>query len=153
MTRLDEAFLAILTTYESKLNDARLSGGLLEDVNTIIRADQTRPKPLTPAVWIFPKPAMQTQKLSLTESWDLPVQLVAIVKEKDPLIGYNKAFMLASRARSVILETRNLGLGYVRDTLSQSFEPGSPVDINKQGKIKNLHANSATIVTRFEVRE
>lgn len=147
--RLDEAYLAILTAYKSMLDDARVSGGLLEDVETIIRADQERPTPHTPAVWIFPKPAMENGSFNIKESWELPVQLTAIVREKDPLLGYNRAFTLAARSRSVILEDRGLGLDYVRDTLSKSFEPGQP----PSGKLKNLHAHNAVVVTRFEVLE
>lgn len=147
--RLDQAYTAILTAYESYLKDAMLPGNLLSDVNTVIRADHTRPKPVTPAVWIFPQPAMQNQTFARKETWELPVQLTAIVKEKDPLIGYNKAFELSAKARSVILAKRDLGLDYVRDTLSKSFAYGKPSD----NKLKNLHYHDAVVVTRFEVFE
>lgn len=147
--RLDQAYNAILTNYHSMLTDAMLPGNLLSEVKTVIRADQKRPKPLTPAIWIFPHASIQNQSMSMKEDWNLPIQLTSIVREKDPIIGYNKAFELSAKARSVILENRGLGLNYVRDTVSKSFEPGKPPEAN----LKNLHSHNALLITRFEVLE
>jgi hypothetical protein len=147
--RLDEAFSGIITAYNSMLTDATAEDGLLADVETIIRADQSRPIPKPPSIWIFPHASIQNQSMSIKESWELPVQLVAIVKENDPIIGYNEAFRLSALARSVILQNRNLSLPYVRDTISKSFEPTTP----PKGKSKNLHSHSSLLITRFEVME
>jgi hypothetical protein len=149
--RLDEAIDGILTAYHQHLDNARESGGLLETmgVKTVIRADHRRPQPLTPAIWVFPNLAMQNQSMSIKEDWEIPIQLTAIIQEKDPIYGYNQAFKLAALARSVILQDRNLGLYYVRDTISKSFETGQP----PESRHKNLHAHNSLMITRFNTLE
>lgn len=147
--RFDEAYEGIINAYNDCLEAAKVEGALLEDVKTVIRGDRTRPTPKPPAIWIFPMTSLNNQTMALSEDWTLPVQLIAVVKSNDPIKGYYESFKLASKARSVILKDRNLGLEYVRDTISNSFEATDEGTGNKS----NLYAHYAILWTHFNVYE
>lgn len=146
--RFDEAYEEILYAYNKILTEATEQGGLLEGVKSIIRGDRSRPTPKAPAIWIFPQTSVQNQTMSIKEDWDLPIQLIAIVKNTDPVLGYYESFKLASKARSVILQNRKLGLKFVSDTISKSFSP-----TDAPNNRKNLYAHYSLLNTRFYVLE
>lgn len=158
MTNLmfDEAYESIIDAYYNILEAERTktgglitkSGGLIEDTNTIVRGDRIRGRPEAPAVWIFPMLAVNNQSMTIKEDWTVPVQLVAVVEDDDPVSGYYAAFKLASRSRSTILKDRSLGLNFVNDTISNSFDRTDPPN-----KRKNLYAHFALLWTNFWVLE
>ncbi len=147
--RFDEAYEGIINAYYEIIKAGQLEGNLLENVKTVVRSDRTRPTPKPPAIWIFPLSSINNQTMSRMEDWTLPVQLIAVVKNNDPIIGYYESFKLASKARSVILKNRKLGLEYVRDTVSHSFEATDEGTNNRN----NLYAHYALLWTNFNVYE
>lgn len=144
----EDAYEGVLNAYYNLLEAERKENGKLEDVKSIVRGDRSKPTPKPPTIWIFPVTSTNNQSFSRMEDWELPVQLIAITKNADPMEGYYESFKLAARARSVILKNRKLGLNYVRDTISKSFEPTS-VPNNR----KNLYAHFALLFTHFNVLE
>lgn len=143
-----DAFEDIVDAYDSILKAEIKTGGLLENVKTIVRGDRTRPNPTPPSIWIFPQTGLNNQTMSIKEDWELPVQLVAIVKDTDPIQGYYNSFKLAANARSAILKNRKLGVECVRDTVSKSFN-ATQAPNNR----KNLYAHFALLNTHFNVLE
>lgn len=148
--RLDEAFEAVVDAITNMLTAATTGVGLLSDVKAIIRGDRARPRPATPAVWVFAEAANPAhQPTTIQESWTLPVVLAAIVKSEDPEEGYRLASSIAARARSVVLADRTLGLRQVvQDTRSGRFEPGGPW--HQEG---NLYSAVAVVQVTFRIRE
>lgn len=151
---LHEALEGISIAYKNTLEDACSGSGLLvnEGVENIVELKKVRkPKPKPPTIWVKLIKSMNNQSMSLKESWTLPVALIAIVQDKDQIIGEEKATRLASLARSSILQNRNLDLFYVRDTISKEFDYYDERLI--ESGHKNLHAHHALMWTRFEVYE
>jgi len=148
--RLDEALEHILTTVESRLRTATEGDGLLSGVEEIVRGDRARPRPATPAVWIFAETANPDHgQSSLHEMWRIPIVLTPIVKSDNPTKGYSEATRLAARARSVILNDKQLGSpSLVRDIKSGRFECSAPW--HNDG---NLYSAVAVIDVVFILRE
>ena len=120
------ALKAEITLHESE--DEEAAAPLLEANLTIVRGDRSRPRPATPAIWVFPEAAsIEHNPRTLAETWRLPIALVSIWKDDDPEEGYKMASSLAARARSVVIRDRSLGKrSYVQDTRSGRFEASAP---------------------------
>ncbi len=148
--RLDQAINQIIDAIVNSIEEEVRDGGLLEEVNTVIRGDKTRPKPETPSIFVFTDVARaEASPRTLAEQWRLPVILVVTVKDNDPEEGYRLATELSAKARSVVLRDRSLGLRrIVQDTKSLRFEASSPH--NQQGA---LHGAAATIEVLFTILE
>lgn len=148
--RLDEAFEAILNAVFEKLKAAQEEGELLEEVETVVRGDRARPRPMTPALWVFAEQANPTHTpTSMQESWELPLVLTPIYKTDIPEEGYEKASEMAAKARSVILKDRTLGLReIVQDTRSGRFEPSGPWHSEGQ-----LYSAVAVVIVTFRIKE
>lgn len=148
--RLDEAIGQILDSIEEALTNATEEGELLEGVQSIVRGDRARPRPLTPAVWIFAETANPDYtRTSLHEIWTLPIVLTPIIQSEIPEEGYKEATKLAARARSVVLNDRLLGLpDVVRDCKSGRFEPSAPW--HNEGK---LYSAVAVVTVIFLIKE
>jgi hypothetical protein len=82
-----------------------------------------------PALWLVTEPARNNQTTQgLAESWTMAVHVAALVKNDDQEAGSKLASQLAAKARAVILANRRLGgaplgLAYVNDVVSTSFDP------------------------------
>ena len=148
--RLDQAINLIIDAVVDAIEAETTEGGLLEEVNTIVCGDKTRPKPEPPSVFIFTDVARaQESPRTLAEQWRLPVILVVTVKDDDPEGGYRLATELTAKARSVVLRDRSLGLRrFVQDTKSLRFEAGGPN--NQQG---SLHGAATTVEVLFTILE
>jgi len=148
--RLDEAVEAILMSIKGSLVAATVDGGLLQDVNSVVRGDRARSRPEAPTIWVFADIAQMTgTPTTLRETWKFPVILTAIYKEpEDPEVGYSQASKLAALARSVVLQDRTLGLQFVQDTKSTRFEVSSPW--HKEG---DLYASVAVVEVTFAILE
>ncbi len=144
--RLNEAFEqvmeAVQATLEAKKDELEIA--------TVIRGDRARPRPQTPAVWIFAENAqIDHTSTSIQEKWKLPIVLAAIVKDDNTEAGYTKASNLAALSRSALLKDRTLGLrSFVQDVRSSRFEPSGPW--HNDG---NLYCSVAVVDVIFLVRE
>lgn len=152
--RLDEAFEAIITAIVQELEEEKEKGsdGLLEELETIIRGDRARPRPATPALWVFAEQANPSHDTSaIQESWELPVVITPVCKSDDPEDGYRQATRLASRARSVVMRNRTLGLRpTVQDIKSGRFEPSAPWHSDDK---RSLFTAVSVVVVKFRIKE
>ena len=148
--RLDEAYEKIIEGIMDALQAANVEGGLLEEANSIVRGDRARPRPDTPAIWVFAETANpETTPRTIAETWVLPVSLTAIWKSDDPLTGQQQSTKLAALARSVVIKDRTLGgLAFVQDTKSGRFEPSGPH--HNEGQ---LYGSAAQIRITFVICE
>ena len=148
--RLDEAYDAIVDAIVAKLELAKEPGGLLEGTESIVRGDRARPRPPTPALWVFAETATpEHSPTTIQERWQLPVVLAAIFKTDDPELGYKEASRMAARARSVILKDRTLGLRpVVQDTRTSRYEPSGPW--HNEGQ---LYGAVAVLQVTFRIKE
>jgi hypothetical protein len=155
--RLDQAFDGIMDAVVAKLEAARAAAteetpaGLLADVQSIVRGDRARGRPDEPAIWVYAETAnVRSRPTTIREGWELPLALVAIVKNDNPEEGYNEASRLSALARHVVLRDANdrpertFGLAYVQDTRSGRYEPSGPW--HRDG---NLFASVAVVVVTF----
>lgn len=148
---LHEALGEILDAVVETLKGANVKGGLLEEVETIVRGDRARPRPSLPGLFVYADVARNEHAhRALHETWALPVIIVATVKnDDDPEEGYREATALAARARSVaITKGRRLGLDFVQDVASTQFEASGPW--MREG---SLFLSAATIEVRFTILE
>ena len=148
--RLDEAFENIITSIEKKLSEATAEGELLHGVESVVRGDRARPRPPTPAIWIFAEQANPAHEpTTIRERWTLPVVLTAIYQADDPEEGYRRSSEFAAKARSVVLQDRSLGYrDFVQDTRSGRFEPSGPW--HTEGR---LYGAVAVIEVTFIIKE
>ena len=149
---LDVAFEGIIDAYYTALKTATTTleetPAPLQGVKTVVRGDRKRGKIQEPALWIFPQTSINNQSNSIREDWTLPVQIIAVTKHKDPILGYYSAFRLASKARSTILKDRKLGLEYVIDTISQEFKATEAPNTRN-----GLYAHYVLLKTKFNCIE
>lgn len=148
--RLDEAYEQIMDAIMTALAAENITGGLLEGVNSIVRGDRARPRPTTPAIWVFAETAQpQDTPRTIAEVWELPVSLTAIYKSDDPEVGQTESTKLAALARSAVIKDRQLGgLTFVQDTKSGRFEPNGP-----QHNEGQLYGSAAQIKIKFVICE
>lgn len=99
----------------------------LHGVN-IVRGDRSRPRPQTPALWVFAETAQpEHNPRALAETWELPIVITPIIKSDDPEDGYRQATTLAAQARSAVIAGRDLDLrDFVQDVRSGRFEASAP---------------------------
>jgi hypothetical protein len=127
-TAINEILDGMLESIEA----ATASGGALQGVALVARADRAEPRPDTPAVYIAPKALTlssgDNRTLNATETWVLPIEITGVVMEKCPIDGYSEATDLTARARAVLLThtSSNFGLDYVRQVASNKFDPAGP---------------------------
>jgi len=127
--RLDEALEGITKAFVEAIEKEIKEDGLLPDVAEVIRGDKARVQPKTPNLWVFPEvDARQVHEpTTIREKWELPVNIVSVVKDDDPEEGYRRANELASKGRSAILKDRTLGLrDVVQDTKTLRFVFSGP---------------------------
>ena len=151
---LEDAVEAIIDAMVDRIDAARQESesgqdNPLVDVKEVVRGNRTRPMPKLPAIWVVPQTATNASTSpGLAEVWSMPVTIAAMVKSDDPEQGGRDAARLASRARSVVLGGRRLGLEYVNDVVSTSLNP-----VAVHGANVNIHATDAVVTVRFLIRE
>lgn len=119
---LDDAINHIEDKIEELLNKEKIKGGLLEEAKEISIDYKVKNKPKPPSVFITFGEATNTQShSSLREYWTIPIHLIAVSKNSDINLGRRQATRLTSRARSILLKDRSLGLGFVMDVQSNTF--------------------------------
>ncbi len=148
--QLDEVINDILDNIVDMLKDATATDEALDGVAVVVRGDRSRPRPKTPALWVFGETAQpQPQPRTIAETWHLPVVITPIVKATDPEAGYREATKWAARARSVVLKKRDLGLrDYVQDTRSARFESSAPWH-----RRETLYSAVAAVLVVFTILE
>lgn len=147
---LPQAIEEIADAVEALLLAQIAPAGMLEDVATIVLGERTRARPELPAVYAYLSTAAVAQaNLALREAWQLPLTLVTLVQEDEPETGWRKAMDYTAKARSVVLENRRLGLAYVNDIVSTSFEPAYQTQVDN----RTIYGAAATVTVRFTVFE
>jgi hypothetical protein len=147
---LAEAFDAIVAAIASALEDWATQGMPLSDVRSVVRGDRSRPMPALPAIWVVPEAATQEGgTFGDPETWVMPVTLAALVKSDDPETGGRECARLAADARKAVLSDRRLGLEYVVDTVSTTFDGAA----RSSERNRNLFWADATVRVRFGVEE
>jgi hypothetical protein len=150
MVDLAESLDGILGAIATALDAAAVTDGSLAEVRQIVRGDRARPQPKMPALWVVPDEARSDDtSLGLAEVWEMPVHLIALVKDDDPEAGKQLAIGIAARARTVVLRQRRLRppltLGYVNDIVSTAFDPGA----NRGPQNRVLAWADATVTVRW----
>lgn len=153
---LHEAIDEILDALKGQLEAATVTpvppaeAGLLADVATVVIGERSRPRPQMPALWVFGGVAVNTHVTAgLRETWELPVDLVAVVQGDDPEAAYRLATSVAARARTIALEDRRLDLAYVNDIVSTRFESSRQFNVDN----RTIYSAAATVTVRFSVYE
>lgn len=140
----------IMEAAHNRLLDATADGELLEDVKSesVIKGDRARPHPELPAVWVFGGAASaDSTSHGLAEIWSYPITVAGLVKNEDPLVGYDEATDLAARAVQVLLtKERRLGLKFVADVTAINFDPSSSQNSDDK---RSLFWASGDINVRF----
>lgn len=149
--RLDEALDAVLDAIKDLLTDAIAEDHLLEGVESIVIGERSRPRPDMPAIWVLAGLAQnQHTTAGLRETWLLPIDLVSVVQGDEPEDARRLAGRLAARARTVVMSSsRRLGLEYVNDIVSTSFEPASEHEIDN----RTIYSAAATVTARITIHE
>lgn len=152
---LDSAIDQIYDAIKSRLEDLR--GDLLSDFESVIMGDWTHVGFDLPTLWVVPDVAILDPDGSgfLAEVWEIPVAMVAFAWDDDPAVGYREANRLAALARVGILKYdddkkyRRLGLSFVNDVRSTSFEPARTTPVDN----RTLFGAAAIVTVRFTVLE
>lgn len=149
--RLDEAIDAVLDAIKGLLTTAQSTGELLEDVESIVIGERSRPRPDLPAIWVLSGVAQnQHTTAGLRETWLLPIDLVSVVQGDEPEDARRLAGRLAARARTVVMSnSRRLGLAYVNDIVSTSFDAASEHEIDNQ----TIYSAVAIVTARITIHE
>lgn len=148
---LSESIEAILDAMVAAIEAETDPSDTLEEVKEVVRGERARPQPKMPAVWVVPEPARNTQTTQgLAEAWTMAVHIAALVKDDDQVRGQKLASQLAAKARAAVLAPeagggRRLGLAYVNDIVSVSFDPFG----NRGPENKILHWGDAVVQVRW----
>jgi hypothetical protein len=151
---LTESINGILDAMKAALVAEQGEGNELAKVKAVVRGPRARPQPDMPALWLVPEPARNNQTTQgLAESWTMAVHVAALVKSADEEAGPKLAAELAAKGRAVILayqpeggvSPRRLGLPYVNDIVSTSFDPFG----NRGPENRVLHWADAVITVRW----
>lgn len=131
----------------------------LDGIRSVVRGDRARPMPMLPAVWVVPEPARTTSSATrsnraagspaISEVWEMPVRIAALVASDDAEQGARDAVRYAALARKAALSARRLGLEYVNDVSSTTFDAAD----RRSATNRNLHTADATVSVTFWVRE
>lgn len=119
---LHDALEQVINHYADVCTAATDTGGLLEHVTEVVSGGRARRRPDPPYLWVTVGAANAEHAHAMHEQWQVAVLLNAFVQSEDPEDGWLDAMLTASRARTVVLDDRDLGLGFVED--SQSAELG-----------------------------
>lgn len=152
---LHTATTQIRNALESRLET--LQATLLSDFKTIVIGDRARVGVLEdpPFLWALPDQARTVELHALQEVWEWPFALIAFTKGDDPEADSLEAMRLANLARVGALKYdddsgyRKLGLAFVNDLQSISFEPARPTPIDN----RLLYSAAAVIQIRFTILE
>lgn len=155
-TSLADATEAIKAAMLARLTAQKVEDGALEEVATLLMGDRYRAGPTLPLVMIVPDTAInENNTAGLTETWVMPFGIVSVVQQMaDPVAGLALAGVLAAEARAVALgrglsgRPRDLGLAYVNDIVSVSFDPANEVQIRDA----TIYSAAAVVAVRFQVR-
>lgn len=120
--RLDDALEQVVDHCANVCTTATADGGLLDGIAEVVKGSRARRRPDPPYLWVTVGAATCTHATALHEQWEIALLFNAFVQSEDPEEGWLDAMLWASRARSVVLADRQLGLGFVED--SQSAELG-----------------------------
>lgn len=146
---LDAALEGIAQAAKAVLTGATESGEVLEDVVSVVLSERARPRPELPAIYIFLATAQATTGMGLRETWVVPLTIVSLVRDDDPEAGYLTCMSMTSRARSVLMANRRLGLAYVNDLVSVTFEPAYQTQVDN----RTIYGAGATVAVRFTTFE
>lgn len=147
---LPQAVNGILTASEAMLNAEAIEAGALEGIAAVVLGERSRGRPDLPCLYIFAASAnVQPTRMALREEWTMPLTVVCLVQLDEPEEGYLQSMDYASRARSVLLADRKLGLEYVNDVVSASFEPAYQTSVDN----RTIYGAAATVNVRFTVYE
>ena len=107
-----------------KLNDARVPGGPLEDVESVVYGDRANLQDLNHyMIWVIPVAHVPVHRGGHTAQHDFTFGFVAMVKNiEDAQAGKDEAEDLAARVYDLIASDRTLG-GVVGDVLANRFDP------------------------------
>lgn len=144
--RFDQALTQVVDTAHGRLTAALDPGGLLETATAVVKGDRARARPDPPYLWVTVGAGTATHARALHETWEVALMLAAFVRSEQPEDGWVEAFVLAARARSVVLADRTLGLGFVEDTQSAELGPlGQFTSTRKFGAFARLNVRLSLV--------
>lgn len=146
---LPEAMEQITDAVAGRIRDAQEAE--LADLGSLIIGERARTGFTLPSLWIMAEAATNVERHTLQETWEMPVSLVAIVAGDDPESASRLAVDFAARARSAVVYggDRRMGLKFVHDVQSTSFDPARRSALNNRA----LYSAAATVTVRFAVFE
>lgn len=161
-TSLADAIEEIKAVLLARLVAQKIPDGALEEVATLLMGDRYRAGPTLPLVMIVPDSAInENNTAGLTETWVMPFGIVSVVEEtSDPVVGLALAGTLAAEARAVAMgrgltgHPRGLGLSYVSDIVSLTFDPANELLIRGANGSRDatIYSAAAVVAVRFQVR-
>lgn len=149
---LDDAIDTILLRVEEIISSETGEGGKLEGIKDVIIGERGGVAKKEPCIYIIPGEATCDHTIhTITETWEFNISLVSVVMMvKKPEEGIRKANSYVTKARSLLLEDRSLGLrDFVQDTISVSFQPARRAYSGNN----NLYGAGVLMKIRFLIEE
>ncbi len=119
------------------------------DVDAVVRGDRTEGPTPGRTLWMFDDDARCIHRSGLTESWRLHIHLVAVVTGGDVFERKRKATSIVSRAMSLLVEDRRIGLDFVQDVTKERMMFTPP----RQAQNKLLSAVAGVVQIVYNIRE
>lgn len=119
---LAEVVPSLRDVLADRLDDARVAGGTLDEVRTLVRGQSRRgAPPERPAVFLFVEGASRTAGGTRT-AWQVPVWVAAMVTDTDPARGESTANRLAATAAEELVRRGRSPITWVRDLVLDQFD-------------------------------
>lgn len=140
MTTIIKGLESITETIKECITIENSSGGLLEDVESIVKVYNNEEGVDEPCVWIVQHPTLAEDKVDLSQNLILrsPFEFVCIEYDEDPEEAERKSQNLATRCAISVLKnykTVQSSLGYPRTIRKIEFNTYRPVgEISVVGK-------------------